>query len=483
MTQQLFCGTADLLFRLKGAAQLMQATRLTLMASPQTSPRHDRKVRQKGPFGLSGVSPDKAKEIAGWAFYDVANSTYATIIATTVYNAYFVRSTGDIVGTAQATVLLGCVTTISSLAIVASAPFIGAIADVTGAKKRALFIATIVCVAATACLALIRPEQYHIAMVVLLVSSVAYGTGENLIAAFLPEIADPQNMGKVSAIGWASGYLSAVLSLAICALYIGWAKTQHQSMTEYAPALTMVCACLYGLFSIVTFSWLKERRSKAQRGRQLKWTLFALACRRLTETIRKVQHYRDLFRFLVALFVFSCGTTSVIQLAAVYAEQALHFTIENTLALILIVNVSCAFGAFVFGFLQDKIGSSKTIVISLVIWTGAIFCAFLAQEKLHLWLAGNLVGLALGGTGSASRALVAKLSPPDRTGEFLGLWGMAVKLATAVGPLTFAVATMVTHGNYRQALLITLAYFILGAFLMKGIDEARGLQAARTQNS
>lgn len=449
------------------------------MAQIQSRRRHDEQGIDKRSIEFLRLPSEKVKEIAGWAFYDVANSTYATIIATTVYNAYFVRSTGDIVGTTQATVLLGFVTTISSLAIVASAPAIGAMADVTGAKKRALLVATIACVAATAGLACTPPEHYLIAMAVLVISSVAYGTGENLIAAFLPEIAEPENMGKVSAIGWASGYVSAVLSLGICATYVNWAKTQNQSLTDYAPALTMICACLFGLFSVPTFLWLKGRRSKAQANRKMKWSLFAVALRRLKETIFKVQHYQDLFKFLIALFVFSCGTTTVIQLAAVYAEQTMRFTIENTLALILIVNVSCAIGAAVFGFLQDKIGSARTIVISLGIWIAAIICAFLAQEKIHLWLAGNLVGLALGGTGSASRALVAKMSPPDRTGEFLGLWGMAVKLATAVGPLTFGIATVVTGGNYRQALLLTLAYFIGGALFMIGIDEKRGLQAAR----
>jgi MFS transporter, UMF1 family len=417
------------------------------------------------------------KELVGWAMYDMANSTFATVIVTTVYNAYFVREVaGSVVGADKGTLLLGVATTIASLLIVLSAPLIGAITDALRIRKKVLLVATIICVLATVGLAFIQPGQYIPAMILLIVASVAYGTGEDLAAAFLPEISPRANIGIISAIGWAAGYMGGLLALAISLAYVWWARGQGMGVHEYVPVVTLICASLFALAAVPTFLWVRERGEKQVN--PSRHDLFRIGFERLTDTFHHARQYRDLFNFLIALFVFACGSTTIIQLAMVYADQVLNFTPQDAIIMMCVVHVTSAIAALAFGRIQDKVGSIKTLFICSLLWIVTIVVAYLSTEKWHFWIAANTVGAALGGTGSVSRALVGSLAPRDRTGEFLGLWGMAIKLATAVGPLTFGIATMLSGNNFRVAILTTLFFIISGIVLAFRVNERRGILAA-----
>lgn len=148
--------------------------------------------------------------------------------------------------------------------------------------------------------------------------------------------------------------------------------------------------------------------------------------------------------------------------------------------MILVVNLTAAIGATIFGYVQDRIGSVKTLMITLSIWMVAITVAAAARDKPQLWIAANLVGIAMGSTGSVGRALVGQFAPRGRSGEFLGLWGVAVKLATAVGALSFGAMLWLTHNNYRVAILFTLLFFIGGMLMLSRVNEERGILAAST---
>jgi UMF1 family MFS transporter len=143
-----------------------------------------------------------------------------------------------------------------------------------------------------------------------------------------------------------------------------------------------------------------------------------------------------------------------------------------------VVNVTAALGALAFGHLQDRIGSVRTLALALVLWLVAGGLAWVAEGRPLFWLAANLVGIALGASQSAGRALVGRFAPVGRTAEFFGLWGVAVKLAAIVGPLAYGLLGFVTGGDHRTALLSTLAFFAVGLLLLLGIDERRGMQAA-----
>lgn len=419
-------------------------------------------------------------EIAAWAMYDVANSTYTTIVSTAVYNAYFVKVIAASLASSPATkalptLYLSGVVCISSFLIVLTAPVIGTIGDATARKKALLFAVTVVCVLSTAALGAIQPGDYLAALVVLAIANTAFGTGEDLIAAFLPELGPPQKLGRISAYGWSAGYIGGLIALAVALLYVNTAQAHGQTSREFVPAVMLMCAGLFALASAPTFLWMKERAKPddAIRGQNYIKVGFC----RLRQTIERAVHFRDLFAVLIAIVVYQCGVGTVVYLASVYAQEVMKFTEKDLLIMILVVNITASIGAFIFGFVQDRIGSIRTLCITMVIWIAAIVLAYLAQTKTDLWIAANLVGMSMGASGSAGRALVSKFSPPGRSGEFLGLWGVAVKLATAIGVLSFGLVSFGTN-NYRIALLCTGLFFIVGFLLLRRVNEKRGIDAA-----
>ncbi len=417
------------------------------------------------------------KERFAWAMYDFANSGYTTVILTAVFNSYFVGviaasdySNGD------ATLLWTIAIAIANLVVLLTAPVIGAIADYSANKKNFLGFTTVGCVLFTALLAITGPGDVALAMTLIVLSSLMFFTGENLIAAFLPEISPPEHMGRLSAYGWTLGYLGGLLVLGLCLIYVQWAQSQGYEAQEFVPVTVLIVAAAFALASLPTFIWLQER---AQPQTSLRFSAYIReGYARLRDTWQHARRYQDLFRFLIALMIYHCGINTVVVLAAVYAQQVMGFETQDTIMLILVVNITAAIGAFLFGQLQDHIGSKRTLVITLLLWVAATILAYFSHERSSFWLVANLVGLALGASQSAGRAMVGLFSPPGRSGEFFGLWGLATKLAAVIGPLVYGTLTSITAGDHRTALLSTTVFFLLGLLALSLVNERRGRQAA-----
>ena len=413
-------------------------------------------------------------EVIAWAMFDFANSGYTTVVITAVFNAYFVAV---IAGNAPwATFAWTAALSVSYAVILLTAPVLGAYADLRAAKKRLLLITTAGCVIATALLALTGPGTLVLAIVLLVFSNFCYGSGENLIAAFLPELAQGEALGRVSGWGWSLGYIGGLLTLGVCLAYVTWAQGQGQQAQQFVPVTMLITAATFTLASLPTFLLLRERARPVPAAPGEK--LVSAAFGRLAHTIRQASRYRDLARFLVCIVFYQAGIQTVIALAAIYAEQALGFTTKETITLILVVNVTAAAGAFAFGYIQDRLGHVRTIALTLWAWIATTLVAWLASGPGLFWVAANLAGLCLGSSQSAGRALVGYLSPADRRAEFFGLWGLAVKLSSILGPITYGTVTWATHGNHRLAMLATGAFFAAGLVLLARIDVGRGRRAA-----
>jgi UMF1 family MFS transporter len=413
-------------------------------------------------------------EVLAWAMFDFANSGYTTVVITAVFNAYFVAVIAG--NAAWATFAWTAALSASYALILVTAPALGAYADLRAAKKRLLLITTAGCVVATALLAMTGPGTLALGIALLVVSNFCFGTGENLIAAFLPELAKGEALGRVSGWGWSLGYLGGLLTLGLCLAYVTWAQGHGEPARQFVPVTMLITAATFALASLPTFLVLRERARPAPAvpGENLALAAFA----RLAQTLRQAARYRDLARFLVCIVFYQAGVQAVIALAAIYAEQALGFTTRDTITLILVVNVTAAAGAFAFGNIQDRLGHVRTIALTLCLWLATTLIAWAAQGPGLFWVAANLAGLCLGSSQSAGRALVGYLSPPDRLAEFFGLWGLAVKLSSILGPITYGVVTWATNGNHRLAMLVMGGFFVAGLILLGGIDVARGRRAA-----
>jgi MFS transporter, UMF1 family len=403
--------------------------------------------------------------------YDFANSGYGTVVITSVFSAYFV---GEVAGGAPwATFVWTCALAAACAFITLSAPLIGAYADAHAAKKRLLLLTTAGCVVFTAGLALVGRGDIWLGVAFVILSSFFFGTGENLIAAFLPELAQGEALGRISGWGWSLGYLGGLVSLGASLAYVSYSQEHGAGPAEFVPGTMLITAALFALASIPTFGWLRERARPMRRGRS---SMSAFA--RVARTVREAGRYADLRRFLICVVFYQAGIQTVITLAAVYAQQVMGFTTRDTLVLILVVNITASVGAFAFGQWQDRVGHVRTIVLTLAGWIAAVILAWLADDRFLFWVVANLVGLCLGASQSAARALVGFLSPPARTAEFFGLWGLAVKLSGIVGPVTYGLVTWVTAGDHRLAMLVTGAYFVIGLMIVTRVDSARGRRAA-----
>jgi UMF1 family MFS transporter len=412
----------------------------------------------------------KPREVWAWSMYDFANSGYTTVVITAVFGAYFVGAVAD--AAPWATFAWTAALSVSYAAILLSAPALGAWADAHAAKKRLLLASTVGCVLFTAALWFVSPGAVTLALVLVALSNFFFGTGENLIAAFLPELAESRALGRVSGWGWSFGYLGGIVALGLCLAYITWARGRGDAAAQFVPVTMLITAALFALASVPTFAWLRER-ARPQPGTAGAW-------QRVAQTVRDAGRFRDLRRFLLCMLCYQAGIQAVIALAAIYAEQVMKFSTAQTITLILVVNVTAAAGAFGFGYLQDAIGHVRAIALTLAGWIVMVAIAGTAQGPGAFWVAANLAGLCMGSSQAAGRAVVGYLAPPARLAEFFGLWGLAVKAASIFGPLTYGAVTWLFAGNHRLGIAAVGVYFVAGLALLGGLDVERGRRAALT---
>ena len=398
--------------------------------------------------------------------YDFANSAYTTVVVTAVFNAYFVRAIAG--NAAWATFAWTAALSVSYAAILFTGPLVGAWADAHAAKKKLLLISTVGCVLFTAALYYAGPGSVVAALVLVVLSNYFFGTGENLIAAFLPELASSQAMGRVSGWGWSFGYLGGLAALAICLAYL--TGNPGRSANELVPVTMLITAAFFAAAATPTFLFLKER-ARPQPQNESPW-------RRIRQTLAQANRYRDLRRFLICILFYQAGITAVVALAAIYAEQAMKFTTQQTITLILVVNVTAAAGAFAFGYLQDAIGHVRALALTLAGWIAMVLIAGFSHSSASFWIAANLAGLCMGSAQAAGRAVVGYLAPPARLAEFFGLWGLAVKAASIFGPITYGAVTWIFAGNHRLGIFAVGVYFVVGLALLAGINVERGRSAA-----
>ena len=415
------------------------------------------------------------REVFAWAMYDFANSGYTTVVLTAVFNAYFVNV---IAGNAPwATLAWTLALSASYLLGMLIMPALGAYADLHARKKLLMGMVTIGCVVGTAALALAGPGDLALAVGAIIVSNICFSAGVTLNSAFLPELARPEALGKVSGWGWSLGYLGGLLALALGLGYVLWAQGRALPATHYVPVTMLITAALFALAVIPTFTTLRERALPLGRG-----TVGAVlrdSTQRLRHTLANIGEFRDFGWLTLCGLFYQGGLSVVIALAAIYAQQVMNFGTAQTMMLILAVNVTAAIGAFLFGYVQDAIGHKRALALTIAGWIAMVLIAGLTSGVIWFWLAANIAGLCMGSSQSAGRAMVGVFAPEHRRAEFYSLWNVSLWLSAVIGPLTYGVVTWVTANNHRLAILTTGLYFVAGLLVLARVDVERGMRAAR----
>jgi len=416
----------------------------------------------------------RRREVFGWAMYDFANSGYTTVVLTAVFAAYFVGGVAR--GAPWATFAWTAALSVAHALVMFTMPTLGAWADLRANKKALLAWTTLGCVASTAALALVGPGDVALAVLLVVLSSTCFFWGESLIAAFLPELARPQAMGKVSGWGWSLGYLGGMLALGLSLGYVLWAQGQGLPASHFVPVTLLITAAIFGAASLFTFALLRERarpnpQALAQGG-------LAASLQRLARTWRQARHYRDFMWLLACAVAYQGGVAVVVALAAIYAEQVIGFAQQETMVLIFVLNIAAMAGAFGFGYGQDRLGHKLALGLTLAGWVVTCVIAAATTTKGGFWWAAAIAGLCMGSSQSAGRAMAGLLAPPAQRAEFYGLWTLAARLASIIGPLTYGGITWATGGDHRLAIQSTAALFAIGLLLLWPVNMARGERAA-----
>lgn len=409
------------------------------------------------------------REVWAWAMYDFANSGYTTVILTAVFSTYFV---GVVAGRVTwATLAWTSALSLSYLLIMLTMPTLGARADARASKRRLLYTSTAGCVAGTLVLTQAGPGDVWLALAAIVVSNYCYCVGESVVAAFLPELAKPQALGRVSGWGWSFGYFGGMLTLGLSLVVVTLAEARGDTAEQFVPWVIVVTASVFALAALPSFFMLRER-AKPQPGNPAALHML----KRLAYAWRETGlHFPEFRRLLMCIACYQAGISVVITLAAVYASEVMGFTTPQIMLLVFTVNIGAAAGAFSFGYVQDRIGHKPALAITLVGWIVMVLVAYAAVTAPVFWVAAALAGLCMGTTQSAGRAMTGALAPAGRLAEFYSLWTFSVQLAAVVGPLTYGLVTWATEGNHRLAILVTGLFFVGGLVLLSRVDMKRGL--------
>jgi UMF1 family MFS transporter len=403
--------------------------------------------------------------------YDLANQSFQLLINTLLFSIFITRVVAETPAAGQA--LWGRMIAVALLLVVVLSPVVGALADQRAWKREILLTTGVLCALFTAALALLGPGQTGLAFALYVAAAVACGLGENFLAAFLPEVSTPANIGRVSAIGWTMSYVGAVLLLGITALYAF--VLGRPDIAQARPLF--VFAGLWFAAGILPAFFLLREKAQPQPGRA--GTAVAAAFVRLAQSARQSARYRQLVRFFASFFVYSMGVMTMIYFLGVIGDR-LGFALPQLILLALVIAVTAGAASAGVARVQDRLGHRRTVAVFLMIWIAATL-AMAGAEEFHVpvaayWAVAGLIGVALGGLGTAGRALVGAFTPPERAGEFFGLWGMVYKLGGIAGVVAFG--QVAKAFGQPAALLLVAGLFAAGLALLMRVDEAEGVAAA-----
>ena len=420
-------------------------------------------------------------ELRAWAMYDWANSAMVTTIVTAVFPIYFAKVAAAGMEPALATQRLADATTIGLGIIAVLSPIMGALADRAGLKKRLLAISLIIGVIAVGLMWFIQRGDWQLALVLFIVANIAVNASYVCYDSFLPHIAAPDEMDRVSTAGYALGYVGGGILLALNLAWImkpEWFFLPHgdgltPSQATLPTRLAFVSVAVWWLvFSLPLFRDVPEPPATGSGRVSVGETL-----RELGQTFRRLGQYRQAVLMLVAFLIYNDGIGTIIRMATIYGTE-LGIGQGALIGAIMIVQFVGIPFAFLFGAFAHRIGAKRAIFLGLVVYGIISIVGYYMTTATHFFILALLVGMVQGGTQALSRSLFASMIPRERSAEFFGFFAVVEKFAGIFGPLVFARVIGAT-GSSRAAILAIVAFFVVGGALLHFVDVEEGQRAAR----
>lgn len=417
--------------------------------------------------------PANRARIFSWTLFDFANTAFSVIIVTVIYSRYF---TTRVAGGQRW--LWGLAVSLSMILAAALSPPLGAAADSSHFRKRFLLIFTLASVVSTALMFFVQEGMIFLGILLFVIANIGFEGGLVFYDAFLPGITSRQSYGRVSGYGFAMGYLGALAVLLIVDVMLPAAS--HPEYLFYLRFSFVVAAAFFFVFSLPMFLFVPE----PPQSKELRESYVRAGMRQSFETLRALfvrKEHPSVARFLIAFFIYNDGILTVIAFAAIFAEQILKMSDKDIIIFFAIVQTSAILGSVFFGILTDKIGPKKTITITLLLWLGIVSGAFFVQTVTQFYFVATFAGAALGSSQSASRTLMALMTPKEREAEFFGFYdGLCGKASAVIGPLSYGLVADMT--NERLATLFIGVFFLIGLIVLQGVREPQRTPTAPEGN-
>ena len=387
------------------------------------------------------------KEIFGWSMYDFANTIFSALFVTVYFPLFVVLKGGNAFH-------VGLAMSLSMLLAGLMVPFLGAIADITKRKKIFLFIFTTIC-----CVLTFLTGFFGLVTVLLLglFANLFYHAGLDIYDALLVNISTDKNIGRISGLGTAVGYIGTIL--AVIAAYIIGYFYGYETIAGIKIIFISTSLLFFG-FSLFTFVLVKER-SKIK----IKIHHFREAFGRVISTIQGIKKFKSVWLFLLASFLYSDGANTAIIFLFLYARDQIGLKLIQFLPLYIMMAIAAAGGAMVFGKITDRIGHKRTLNIVLLSWVTVILILYIKTNFTTFILTGILGGILLGATWTITRPLLIELAPKKKVAELLGYQGLTEKFGGVIGPVLFGGIAVIA--GFRSALLVVIALFLAGIFALK----------------
>jgi UMF1 family MFS transporter len=296
--------------------------------------------------------------------------------------------------------------------------------------------------------------------------------------SLLPHVARPDEIDRVSADGYAYGYLGGGILLAINVSMILKPNFFGIPDAEWASRISFLSVAIWwAFFSIPIFKNVSEPYAITSKDESPNAILAGY--QRLKETFRDIRRFRELVKFLIAFWLYNDGIGTIIIMAVIFgAEVGIGRT--HLIGAILMVQFLGVPFTFLFGRLPKRIGAKTSILLALGVYTIIAFLGYFMTKPLHFWLLAFLVSMVQGGTQALSRSMYGSMSPPSKSGEFFGFYNVSSKFAGIVGPLLFGIVGQLT-GTSRISILAIVIFFFVGGLILATVDHSQGIKAALSE--
>ncbi len=432
--------------------------------------------------GAIPVAEEKTHKqaIRAWTMYDWANSAFATSITAAVLPVYYTSVAAGNLAPNIATAYWGFTSSASALLAALLSPVLGAIADIRGSKKRFLTIFMILGVTATSLLYFVQSGDWLLASIFFVFANVGFAGSLVYYDSLLPHVARQDEIDQVSSRGYAMGYIGGGILLAVNLFMIQFLPSLVPGLdTILMTRLSFVTVGIWWLvFTFPLLLRVKEPPRRFEVGEDTSRPVVA-SLRRLGKTFSEIRHYRDLSMALLSFWVYANGIGTIIVMATAYGHE-LGFSQSTLIGTLLMVQFLAAPFAILFGHLAKRLGTKKSIYITLLVYTLIAIAGYFLYKEWQFWALGAAVATVQGGSQALSRSLIGKMMPKSKSAEFYGFFSVFEKFASILGPFLFGVVSTIM-GNSRLSIVSLIIFFVVGIVLLTRVNVERGVAVAQAE--